>query len=114
MMSNQDRSHQLIDCYDYFLRNRVSSASGIPFNVCDWYLLVGLGASALEYPLKYAAIYVDEPDEKEPVFIYVEMSEDKVMKFVVEQSYYELLLELPKRVLMAVNAVSGGSIETMG
>jgi hypothetical protein len=84
--------------------------TGVPFSVGDWYLLVGLGPSVVEYPLQFAAIYVDQRDDESPVYIYVEATEDMVMKLVVADSLTELMADLPERAVEAINAVSGGSI----
>jgi hypothetical protein len=107
MKFDRDQKHQLIGYYEHFFLNNAWGLGGIPFGVGDWYLLVGVGPSAVEYPLAYAAIFVDEQDAQLPVFIYVEVTEDKVMKFVVGQSLDELMPELPERALEAVNAVRG-------
>lgn len=114
MKFDRGMNNQLINYYEYFLKYRESISTGIPFTICDWYLLVGLGPSAIDYPLVYAAIYVDERDEKQPIYIYVEMSEDEVVKFAVGLSFVELMPDLPQRALRAVNAVSGGSIYAVG
>lgn len=105
MKFDRNQKHQLIGYYEYFFLNNSWGLNGIPFGVGDWYLLVGLGPSAVEYPLEYAAIFIDEQDKQGTAFIYVEVTDDKVMKFVVGHSLDELLPELPERALEAVNAV---------
>lgn len=96
--------------YENFHMRHQWAMDGIPFGVGDWYLLVGLGPSAIEYPLQFAAIYVDQKDDEPPAYIYVEATEDTVMKIVVANSLAELMPDLPERAVEAINAVSGGSI----
>ena len=50
MKFDRVKNNQLINYYEYFLKYRESISTGIPFMVCDWYLLVGLGPSAIDYP----------------------------------------------------------------
>lgn len=106
MKFDRNQQHQLIAYYEYFFMKNDWTLNGIPFGVGDWYLLVGWGPSAIEYPLEYAAIYIDETKDDDPAFIYVEVTEDKVMKFVVERSIEALRREVPERTLDAVNTIS--------
>ena len=73
-------------------------------------MLCGLGPSSVEYPLQYAAIYVDVQDGEPPVYIYVEVSEDQVMKLAVGFSLDELVREIPTRALRAVNHMTANSV----
>jgi len=97
---------QIITFYDHALMKHNWGANGIPFEIGEWYLLAGLGPSAVEYPLEFAAIYVDSQDEQDPSYIYVELTEDTIMKLVVAKSVTELSTDLPKRALEALNAVN--------
>lgn len=108
MKFDRSQKHQLIAYYEHFFMQNDWTMNGIPFGVGEWYLLVGWGPSAVEYPLEYAAIYVDETQEDGPAYIYVEVTEDKVMKFVVGRSMEELRPDVPERTLQAVNAIRRG------
>lgn len=110
MKFDRNQNNQIVHYYEYFLMRHRWASSGIPFGVGDWYLLVGLGPSAIEYPLQFAAIYVDQKDDEPPAYIYVEATEDTIMKLVVAHSLAELVPDLPERAVEAINAVSGGSI----
>ncbi|MDA9020405.1 hypothetical protein N9H60_04525, partial [Flavimaricola sp.] len=55
------------------------------------------------------AIYVDQQDDGVANYIYVEATEDTIMKLIVANSVSDLLPDLPERVIEAVNSVSGGS-----
>ena len=107
MKFDRNKKHQLISYYEHFFMKTDWMMRGVPYGIGDWYLLVGFGPSSVEYPLQYAAIYVDEQDGEQPVYIYVEVTEDQVMKFVVGTSLGELLPEIPKRTVEAVNHVNG-------
>lgn len=65
---------------------------------------------SVEHQLEFAAIYVDQKDDEPPAYIYVEATEDTIMKLVVAPSLAELMADLPEKTLEAVNAVRGGSI----
>ena len=108
--NNRNHNNQIVTYYEHFLMKHQWALTGIPFSVGHWYLLVGLGPSAVEYPLQFAAIYVDQREDEPPVYIYAEATEDMVMKLVVADSLTELLADLPERAVEAINAVSGGSI----
>lgn len=110
MKFDRNHSNQIVTYYEHFLMKHQWALSGIPFSVGDWYLLVGLGPSAVEYPLIFAAIYVDQKDDQPPVYIYVEATDDTVMKLIVALSLRDLMPDLPERAIEAINAVSGGSI----
>jgi hypothetical protein len=109
MKFDRKLTNQIVTYYEHFLLRHDWAMRGIPFGVGDWYLLVGLGPSAVEYPLQFAAIYVDEPEVGTPVYIYVEVTEDTVQKLVIGHSLNELEPELPERALEAVNAAGGKS-----
>jgi hypothetical protein len=109
MKFDRNLNDQIVTYYEYFLMRHNWTMRGIPFGVGDWYLLVGLGSSAVEYPLEFAAIYVDQQDDDDPKYIYVEVTEDTIMKLIVAKSVSDLLPDLPERAIEAVNAASGGS-----
>jgi hypothetical protein len=106
MKFDRSKKHQIINYYEHFFMKNDWTLLGIPFGIGDWYLLVGLGPSSVEYPLQYAAIYVDEQDGEHPVYIYVEATEDQVMKLIVGASLGELLPAIPERALSAINHVT--------
>lgn len=107
MKFDRNIKHQLVSYYENFFMGNNWTMQGIPFGIGDWYLLVGLGPSSVDYPLQYAAIYIDEQDNELPVYIYVEVTEDRVMKLVVQFALDELLRELPERALSSVNYMIG-------
>jgi hypothetical protein len=107
MKFDRNNKNELVKYYEHILMKNAWSMGGIPFDIGDWYLLVGIGPSSLEYPLNYAAIYVDEQEGELPVYIYVEVTEDQVMKLIVGISLEELQPELPVRALRAVNCIFG-------
>lgn len=109
MKFDRNLNDQIVTYYEYFLMRHDWTMRGIPFGIGDWYLLVGLGSSAVEYPLEFAAIYVDQQDDDDPKYIYVEVTEDTINKMIVENSVSVLLRYLPVRAIEAVNAISGGS-----
>jgi hypothetical protein len=109
MKFNRSLNNQIVTYYEYFLMRHDWTKRGIPFGVGDWYLLAGLGPSSVEYPLEFAAIYVDQQDDDHPKYIYVEVTEDTIMKLIVANSVSDLLPDLPERAIEAVNAASGGS-----
>jgi hypothetical protein len=109
MKFDRKLNNQIVTYYEHFLLRHDWAMRGIPFGVGDWYLLVGLGSSAVEYPLEFAAIYVDQQDDDDPKYIYVEVTEDTIIKLIVANSVSDLLPDLPERAIEAVNAASGGS-----
>lgn len=103
MKFDRNLTDQIVTYYEHFLMRHDWSASGVPFSVGDWYLLVGLGPSAVEYPLEFAAIYVDQKDDASPAYIYVEATEDTIMKLIVAPLLTELMADIPERAVEAVN-----------
>ncbi len=109
MKFDRNLNDQIVTYYEYFLMRHDWTMHGIPFGIGDWYLLVGLGSSAVEYPLEFAAIYVDQQDDDDPKYIYVEVTEDTINKLIVENSVSVLLRYLPERAIEVLNNLSCGS-----
>jgi hypothetical protein len=62
----------------------------------------------LSYPSRMAAIYVPEHEKRE-LYVYVEVSDEDVLKMIVAETFEEIAQLLPERALEAVNAASGRS-----
>lgn len=93
-------SDLLISHYENIVNEYDWAMSGVPLTIGTWYLLVGLGPSSVEYPSKLSGIYVDQHNSD---FIYLELTEEEIVKIVVAKSVELLLPDIPERTLQAVN-----------
>ena len=110
MHFDRKSENQIVTYYEHFIMNYDWTMAGVPHGISDWYLLIGLGEGIVDYPLRLKAIYVDQIDDDKPTYIYVEATDDKVMKMIVTEDINEILSQLPSVELKAVNAIHGGSV----
>ena len=114
MQFDRNKENQIVTYYEHFIMNYDWTMPGVPQGISEWYLLVGLGEGIVDYPLRLKAIYVDQIDDNKPTYIYVEATEDKVMKMIVTEHIDAILVQLPTVDLKAVNAIHGGSVVREG
>ena len=110
MYFDRSKDNQIVLYYEKFLMNHTWASGGIPQGIGDWYLLVGMGEGLVEYPLRLKAIYVDDIGGNQFNYIYVETTEDMIMKMLVSKDLNEILKHVPFTELKAVNALLGGSV----
>lgn len=110
MHFERNKENQIVTYYEHFIMNYDWTMAGVPHGIVNWYLLIALGEGIVDYPLRLKAIYVDQIDDDKPKYIYVEATEDKVMKMIVTEDVNNILNQLPSVELMAVNAIHGGSV----
>ena len=110
MYFDRSKDNQIVLYYEKFLMNHTWASGGISQGIGDWYLLVGMGEGLVEYPLRLKAIYVDDIGEDQVNYIYVETTEDMIMKMLVSKDLNEILKHVPFTELKAVNALLGGSV----
>ena len=114
MQFDRNKENQIVTYYEHFIMNYDWTLPGVPHGISDWYLLVAVGEGIVDYPLRLKAIYVDQIDDDKPTYIYVEATDDKVMKMIVTKDINEILSQLPSVDLKAVNAIHGGSVVREG
>ena len=110
MQFYRSKENQIVTYYEHFIMNYDWTMAGVPHGIGEWYLLVALGEGIVDYPLRLKAIYVDQIDDDQPKYIFVEATDDKVMKMIVTEDINEILNQLPTVELKAVNALQGGSV----
>lgn len=110
MQFYRSKENQIVTYYEHFIMNYDWTMGGVPHGIGEWYLLVALGEGIVDYPLRMKAIYVDQIDDDQPKYVYVEATEEMVMKMIVTDDINEILSQLPSVELKAVNALHGGSV----
>ena len=91
MQFYRSKENQIVTYYEHFIMNYDWTMGGVPHGIGEWYLLVALGEGIVDYPLRLKAIYVDQIDDDQPKYVYVEATEEMVMKMIVTDDINEIL-----------------------
>lgn len=90
--------HDLVTHYEHFLMNYDWSQSSLADQIGDWSLLGGNFWSDCDGFIRLSAVYRSHNDDRERV-VYIDLSEELLMKMVVGQSVDEIASELPPELL---------------
>ena len=93
----------LVAHYEYFLMNYDWSQTALPDQIGDWNLLGGRYLFDDDGFVALSAVYRSLNEDHDKV-VYIELSEDLLMKMVVGQSVEEITSELPTDILDQVRS----------
>lgn len=91
----------LVEHYEYFLMNYCWTQCSLPEQIGDWNLLGGNFWIDEDGPRCVSAVYQTCTGEQAKV-VYIELSEDRLVKMVVGQTLSEIVGELPQSVIDSV------------
>jgi hypothetical protein len=100
--------YDLVAHYEYFLMNYDWSQRSLPNQIGDWNLLGGRYLSDDDGFVGLSAVYRSLTENHDRV-VYLELSEDLLVKMVVGQTVEEIATEVPRDVLEKVLVGQGTS-----
>jgi hypothetical protein len=90
---NRNNTSDLVIYYEHFLMNFNWSDQSVPHAIGDWLLIKGFRHDDLDGMLILNAIYRCQNDDHY-MFIYIELTEQLLVKMVVSDSQEEIMTEV--------------------